>query len=559
MDAKPLGNDHAADETSPAEQILGSLSDGVVGINRASEITFINPVACSLTGVTRGEIIGQPLSSVFVIEGGAHALEPDYIQRILNRQVGIGPITKQQLKPRSGESILIDYSITPLDMNLAVIMFHDLSHIEPANRTLLYQLSYDPLTHLPNRDTLQQTLNQAHNRFITQQGMYCVLLLDLDRFKLINDCYGHSTGDELLKQLARLMAECLRPQDSLGRWGGEEFICILPDTNLADGYAIAERIRKKLADHVARINSRDVTTTTSIGIASYPVDGATTEEILRVADSMLYEAKRDGRNTTFSSLTNKVNILSIASQLEEAIENDTIVPAYQPIVDLATGNIVADEVLARIDDKEAGLVEAGKFIDAALQLQLIHKIDHTIIKQAIMSCSVNVLSGGAPRPHFINISADLLRHPELVQDILDTAIAQCTACGDAIGDEKPLVIEITEHQLISNVTEAKRILQPFLDFGLRLAVDDFGSGYSSLHYLADLPVSFLKIEGSLIQRVTTDRKVRAIVKGIQNIADDLDLTTIAEYIENEVTYRALQDLGVSWGQGYYFGEPELKQ
>jgi EAL domain-containing protein (putative c-di-GMP-specific phosphodiesterase class I) len=121
------------------------------------------------------------------------------------------------------------------------------------------------------------------------------------------------------------------------------------------------------------------------------------------------------------------------------------------------------------------------------------------------------------------------------------------------------VIEITEQQLLSDVKEAKRILQPFIDFGLRLAVDDFGSGYSSLHYLAELPITFLKIDGRLVQRVTQDRKVRAIVKGIQNIADDLDLITIAEYVEDQATLDALRELGVSWGQGYFFGRPELPQ
>jgi EAL domain-containing protein (putative c-di-GMP-specific phosphodiesterase class I) len=174
-----------------------------------------------------------------------------------------------------------------------------------------------------------------------------------------------------------------------------------------------------------------------------------------------------------------------------------------------------------------------------------------------MLCSTKVQQGVPAHPHFVNISAELLRHPDLVQGILDTALTQCTACGDLLGNQKPLVIEITEQALLHDIEEAREILAPFLNFGLQLAIDDFGVGYSSLSYLADLPVSYLKIDGQLIQRVAREKKIRAIVKGIQNIASDLGLTTIAEYVDNEETVGVLRDIGVNWGQGYYFGKPQL--
>ncbi|MBE9516007.1 MAG: EAL domain-containing protein [Proteobacteria bacterium] len=556
MDAEPL-NSGGDTGITPAELILSSLSDGVIGVNQDGAISFINPTACTLTGKKQSEAIGKPLREVFALGGNAQSLEPEYIKRILNRHCSVGPITKQQLKVAPNKHILIDYSITPLDSNSAVVMFHDLSHIEENSRTLLYQVSYDPLTRLPNRYTLQQTLNQTYNRFKATEGTFSVLLLDLDRFKLVNDSYGHAAGDKLLKDVAKLMGESLRPQDKIGRWGGEEFICLLPESNLSDSYTIAERIRKSLEQHSITVNERHISTSTSIGIANYPSDGNSVEEILRVADAMLYEAKRDGRNTTNSSLNSKTSILTIARQLEDAINNNRIIPAYQPIVNLTDGEIIAEEALARIIGPNDEIIEANKFIEAALQLELVHKIDHTIIKQAITSCSTRLLDGNKPLKHFVNISADLLRHPDLVEDIVNTAVGQCTACGDLMDDEKPLVIEITEHQLISDVNEAKRILEPLLDFGLQLAVDDFGSGYSSLQYLADLPISFLKIEGELVRRVSTDKRIRAILSGIQMIANDLGLTTIAEYVEDEATMNELQEIGVHWGQGNYFGKPQL--
>ncbi len=545
-------------ECNPAaEQILSALSDGVIGVDQHGNVTFMNAVACSLTGWSRADAIQQPLENVFTLQGGNQVLEPTFLQRVLKRQVGIGPITKQQLLNKKGSNLLIDYSISPLDANSAVLMFHDLSHIQDENRTLLYQVSYDPLTRLPNRDAIQQTLKQLHTRYERQNGTYSILLLDLDRFKLVNDTYGHNAGDQLLKKLATEMTASLRPYDNLGRWGGEEFLCILPNTDIQGALDSAERFRELISQQYVEVDNQQVRTTASIGVASFPHDDRDVSEVLRIVDAMLYEAKRGGRNRVASSRDQEGNILSIARQLEEAIANNNIVPMYQPIVELQSGELVAREALARLHTENGTYMEAGKFIEAALHLQMTHKIDHAITKQTIQYCSQRVLMGNEPLPHFVNVSADLLRHPDLVEDIFSTALSQCQACGDRIGPQKPLVIEITEQQLLSDVKDAKRILQPFIDFGLRLAVDDFGSGYSSLHYLAELPITFLKIDGRLVQRVTQDRKVRAIVKGIQNIADDLDLITIAEYVEDQATLDALRELGVSWGQGYFFGRPEL--
>ncbi|MDE2088445.1 MAG: EAL domain-containing protein, partial [Gammaproteobacteria bacterium] len=166
-------------------------------------------------------------------------------------------------------------------------------------------------------------------------------------------------------------------------------------------------------------------------------------------------------------------------------------------------------------------------------------------------------SGAPPLLHFVNASADLLRHPDLVGDILDCAREACGTCEGIIGAEKPLVVELTERELLEDMQEVKRILAPLMDFGLRLAIDDFGSGYSSFRYLYELPVSFLKIERELARRVKTEVRARAIIKGIQAIAGELRLTTLAEGVEDADTARRLCDLGVNWGQGYHFGAAEI--
>ena len=246
--------------------------------------------------------------------------------------------------------------------------------------------------------------------------------------------------------------------------------------------------------------------------------------------------------------------MSIARQLEEAIANDNIVPMYQSIIDLQSGELVAQEALARLHVGNGTYLEAGKFIEAALHLQMTHKIDHAITKQTILYCSNRVLQGKPPLPHFVNVSADLLRHPDLVEDIFSTALCQCEACGDLIGKEKPLVIEITEQQLLSDVSEAKRILQPFIDFGLRLAVDDFGSGYSSVRYLASMPVDVVKFDISLVQGLQ-DVSQANMVTHLARMILESGHHLIAEGIEDKGMLESARAAGFARGQGYLLGRP----
>lgn len=204
------------------------------------------------------------------------------------------------------------------------------------------------------------------------------------------------------------------------------------------------------------------------------------------------------------------------------------------------------------------MIEATDFISAAMELQLTHLVDYQIIRQTMSHCAANIASGGQDIAHFVNISADLLLHQDLVQGLFAEAQAACISCGVDLGPTKPMVLEITERQLLGDANAVKAKLAPFIDFGMRLAIDDFGSGYSSFQYLADLPISFLKIEGSLIKQLK-DKRVRQIVKRISDIAKDLQLTTIAEFVEDADTAEILCELGIDWAQGYFFGRPVLSK
>jgi len=417
--------------------------------------------------------------------------------------------------------------------------------------------STDPLTQLLNRRAFQEVMDRVYAYAKRTGKPFSLILLDLDRFKMLNDNYGHDIGDKMLFGISVVSKQILRTSDWLCRWGGEEFLAVLPDTDEMGALKISERIREAIENFSIQLNTQKIKTSVSIGIASYPRDGDTPDFLIRAADAALYEAKKAGRNRVVIA-RNKRKIYSIAAKLNIAIETHKLVPAYQVIVDLKTRKPVAEKSLARLIDESGNVIAASDFMLAAMELQLTHLIDYHIIKQSIVHCAVNKVDGINKLAYFVNISADLLLHQDLIQELLSEAQTACTSCEADKGFFTPLVLEITERQLFGDAHTVKAKLAPFIDLGMQLAIDDFGSGYSSFQYLADLPISFLKIEGNLINRVK-DKRIRKIVRRISDIAKDLGLTSIAGFVEDADTADILCELGIDWAQGYFFGHPVLVQ
>lgn len=545
---------HSPHNTDDIPSIFG---DGLVGINKDGNINFINNTACKLTGWLQKDAENQAFEKIFQLSGdSSDSLNLKLIQHIIKSGHLIAPLAQQIIKTKNNKELHIDFSISPLDGNTAILMFHQLEKDHSnKNHPLLYQINYDPLTRLSNRDSLQKTITDLHQAYKTDGKSYSILLMDLDRFKLINDRYGHEMGDELLQLVAQRIQFIVRETDTIGRWAGEEFLCILPDADPEIAALVADRLHHSVNEQGFHLNDREIFLTSSIGIASYPNDGTSPEDLFSIADATLYEAKRNGRNQIYSSKILNGNIFSIGSQLENALHKQQIISVYQPIFDIKTGNQVAEETLARIQDENGDLTEAGHFIDAAVRLQLIHRIDDQVIRQTITRCSINAAANKANFPHFVNISADFLRRPELIHNIIEFARKEFNAYGLTERKNKPLVIEITEQELLHDIQEVKKLLAPLIEFGCELAIDDFGSGYSSLTYLADLPISYLKFDGALIKRVAYEDRARKIIHGIQRLAESLDLITIAEHIEDQATLDVLTELGVSWGQGNFSAKP----
>jgi diguanylate cyclase (GGDEF)-like protein len=406
------------------------------------------------------------------------------------------------------------------------------------------------------RATLLKTLETAIARAARRHRQVGTVLFSVDRFKLIISRFGHREADALLNRVAAVAKGVLGEHGKMGAWGGDEFLCILPDADATTSLRIAEEMCRAVEQIIIPISTDITNVTASFGVACYPDDGHDVKYLLIAADEALHHAKSTGRNRVGLARDLPARLLDMGSLLETALREDRVMAAYQPIVDLETGQVVAEEALARIITAEGDVIAAEDFIDVASQFQLIHKIDRAIVLSAFNRCA----SGYRPWPdkpitQFINISADLLRHPQVLKELLLFARTHCDQGAD---ETKPLVIEVTERELLANLEATRRTLAPFLEFGLRLALDDFGSGYSSFQYLADLPVSFLKIDGGLIRRVH-EPKVRALVRGIQNIASELNLTTLAEFVETERQVDILRDTGIDWAQGHHYGQAVLNE
>ncbi|WP_124951623.1 putative bifunctional diguanylate cyclase/phosphodiesterase [Sulfuriferula thiophila] len=415
----------------------------------------------------------------------------------------------------------------------------------------------DVLTGLPNRRAAEMRLNEEIARAEREHSILTVSICDLDRFKLINDHYGHKTGDIVLKRAAHTLQQQMRDGDWIARWGGEEFLIYLHHADSDQAYQAIDRLRLIYQQTPFVANSGTLELTLSVGMASVQADKIDLTRLLADADSALYEAKNAGRNRVVLNRSGQRATLWHAGEIQDALKNNHLIPAYQPIVDLRTGKVVAEEALARLINKQGHPTPAAEFIEAAEGLQLIHLVDETITRQTMAHCVNSQNSKDNPDlAHFVNLSPQFLSRPEMVSGLLDSVKQHCVLCDTPINGVKPLVFEITERQFINDFELLTRQIQPLLDMGFRLALDDFGSGYSSFLYLAKLPISFLKIEGWMVTNMHGNAKIIDIIQAIIDISHKQNIITIAENIEDAETAELLAKMGVNWGQGYYFGRPE---
>jgi diguanylate cyclase (GGDEF)-like protein len=412
----------------------------------------------------------------------------------------------------------------------------------------------DLLTGLPNRRAAEERLQTEKARAPRDKTGFALALVDLDYFKTINDRYGHSVGDEVLKGIARRFAAGLREGDWVARWGGEEFLFVLHASTAEEAAAIMERIASQVRVTPVETSVGEISLSFSAGVAAFDAGDMIDHPLLDQVDAALYRAKTDGRDQI--RLATPSRAPWSGPLLRQALAENRVRLASQVIVDLNSGLAIADEALARVETAAGEIVEAKDFIDMAEGLGLMAEIDRQVIRQVMQSCELQIAAGGTGDfGHFVNVSPQFLARRDLVDEMLSHALNHCASCGN--GPVKAIVLELTERQHVVSLDQLREGLQPFIDFGFRLALDDFGSGYSSYLYLAHLPVSFLKIEGWLVANMRRDRKIAGIVESLASFARKEGVRTVAEHVEDAETARILREMGVDYAQGWLYGRPQL--
>ncbi|MCG8510075.1 MAG: EAL domain-containing protein, partial [Rhodospirillales bacterium] len=531
-------------EQSPASVLI---------TNTNGDIEYVNPKFVEVTGYQPEEVIGK---NPRILKSG---YTPSENYRELWQTIARGKEWRGEFhnKKKNGELYWEYASVSPItgasgDITHFLAVKEDITVRKNYEEQLLRQANYDDVTKLPNRvlalDRISQALARAH-RDRTQVGL---LFIDLDRFKDVNDTMGHAAGDRLLREAGERLVECVREGDTVARFGGDEFILILPDLAAPQN---AEIVAEKILNDMARpfeIDGQEVFATASIGITIYPLDANDPHALMRNADAAMYRAKEMGRNRVqfFTRELNEQALerVRIESHLRHAIDRGELDLHYQPIADLRTGRLAGAEALLRWHSPEIGTIPPDQFIPLAEDSGLITSLGNWVLNRALTQ--FGEWAGGSIQLSrmAINVSSRQFRGTSLI-DALNQAIASSRISPDKIE------LEITESLLMEDYPETSQVFDQLTRTGIAFSVDDFGTGYSSLNYLRRFPVKCLKIDRSFIKEVVADPDQAALVKAIINMAHSLNLSVVAEGVETAEQFSFVCDNGCDMVQGFYISEP----
>ncbi len=406
----------------------------------------------------------------------------------------------------------------------------------------------DPLTGLFNRRKFDEFLEYEVTRAQRHHHQFSLIMIDLDDFKFINDTYGHPVGDIALKSLTAMLEGELRKGDMMARLGGDEFAVILPETPAANGLQVAQKLHEMMRQKPVILPVGNVTLSASFSVVNFPEDGDSKEALLTAMDVLLYKAKRGGKNQVLTGGGEDNSAMVIFQQgeyLRRALIEDRVEAHLQPIVSVASGDIMAFETLARILDGDS-VMAAGQFIEAASELGMVKEIDQRVFAKGLKYLPA-ILAKHPAAKLFFNMSAFTLRDDEWMRGIP----AQLRAAGIPC---RHVVLEVTEREALPDINNVRHVIEYLRECGIQFALDDFGSGFSSFLYLKYLPVDFIKIEGSFVQHMVVDERDRIMVRHIHQVAQEFGMKSIAEFVEDEATARMLAEIGVCCAQGYYYGK-----
>ncbi|WGZ92926.1 MAG: EAL domain-containing protein [Candidatus Thiothrix putei] len=563
-------HDKAIEPKSSSEQVntewvLDALAGGVIVANQQGVITYMNTSAEKLTLWQRDKVLGEHVRHVLKLEDlqgnpiGEKAFETNILHPNYPLQFG-----QVKLYPRIGEERFVELNTTCIleHCKAVVFIFRDVTADRKVINRLYRQASRDALTDLMNRTSFEQYVEQLAHDTSALTRSHVLASVDLDNFKIINDTCGHLAGDELLKQVAQIFRRSVRRSDKVARIGGDEFAVFLEGCGLEKGRTIMESILTELRNFRFSWEGKVFSIGASVGLIEFmPASNLQIKQLFSDADKACYTAKALGRNQVFIHAEEKREQMSNqrvhdwSKLLKDALREDRFILFAQPVVPLHTGrnqSFRQYEVLLRLPFRQA-LLNPGSFLPVADRLDLMTSIDRWIIRKAL-----EMLAGcrgdnnnGTPCMEtrlMINLSGqsvqDARLFPYVEQQIKQFGI-----------DPGMICFEISESVAISNFVHAKRVMNALHSLGCHLVLDDFGSGFSSLSYLRELPLSYLKIDGNFVHNLVSSPVDAAMVKAVHEVGQVMNLLTIAELVEDGETLVRLRQIGVDFAQGYYCGRP----
>jgi diguanylate cyclase (GGDEF)-like protein/PAS domain S-box-containing protein len=536
---------------------LRSIADGVISTDANGLITFINPVAQRLTGYLEKDALGKPIDTVMDlrdVQTSDVMLNPALYALEVKRPVAMAYNTT--LVSRHGEVFRVEDTASPIiddQGNLvgSVIVFQDVSEAVEMAVRMTHITNHDQLTGLPNRVLLHDRLVQAISRSQLTKKSIALLIIDIDNFKYLNDSLGHRVGDSVIKSIAERLKTIVGNTATLARAGGDEFACLLPDVGTGFGADSIAMACLQAGREPIELNGTMHQLSISIGISLYPQDAVNAEEMMRHADTAMYRSKTKGKDT-FSFFSKDLQHamhrrVELEILLRKAIENNQVSIYVQPKYDFSGKNIVGAESLARLFDDEGKLVGPDEFIPLAEETGLIHQLGRQVLEK---SCALvaKLNAKGQSLKLAVNVAAKQLENVHFAMEVEQVIF-------DAGIDAASIELEVTESALMQDFEQTKDMLNALSALGVSIALDDFGTGYSSLSYLRQFPLDVLKIDRSFVIDMDNEQQAFDIVSAIVHLAHSLDLSIVAEGIENEAQFNALRKLGCHYGQGYLMCKP----
>ncbi|MFA9440400.1 EAL domain-containing protein [Uliginosibacterium sp. sgz301328] len=548
------GQRRAEEELRLAATVFDNSIEAIMITDAHRHILSVNRAFTDLTGYEPAQVLGNTPVLLAATSANDSAQYDDIWLRAAQAGAWQGETWQRR---RDGSEFLEWLSVSAVydprgQITHFVAVFSDITERKASEARIAYLAHHDPLTELPNRTLFQDRLEQALARAERHHQRVALLFLDLDRFKTINDSLGHLAGDRLLQAVSGRLKDCVRTTDTICRQGGDEFIIVLADVGDPETPArVADKILRCLSEPFD-IDGHRLGTSFSIGIAIYPDDGRSVDSLMKNADTAMYHAKENGRNTyrffTEAMNANALERLHLESQLRQALERGELLLNYQPQVDLGTGAILGAEALIRWQSEALGFVPPGRFIPIAEESGLIVPIGRWVLRQACLHARTWQDAGLAPVGVAVNISA-----LQFARDDIVTAVSEVLA-ETGLAPER-LELELTESLLMHQGDEVLDTMHRLKALGVRLSIDDFGTGYSSLSYLKRFAVDRLKIDQGFVRDIADDPDDAAIVRAIIQLGRSLKLDVIAEGAEARAQVDFLLREGCRKAQGYFFCPP----